>query len=87
MAAEFRSAAWEWYDLGIVTAPRVRIAGRIAAKEKLTVAERADARPGWRPLAGFTPDRGETFAFREVFDLAPGRQTLRFRAGTAEEGE
>ena len=68
----------------VVAVPRVRVQGRIAAKEALSEAEWLLGDGKARPLAGFVPGRGPSFAIRETIDLAPGVQALRFRARAAD---
>ncbi|HMB04624.1 MAG TPA: hypothetical protein VKP69_12900, partial [Isosphaeraceae bacterium] len=69
----------------VVTAPKVRVEGRITAQEKLSGAEwlRSEGAKAQR-LAGFLPDRETAFTIREAIDLAPGVQRLRFRARAAD---
>jgi WD40 repeat protein len=69
----------------IVKAPRVRVEGRIIAKEALSEADwLAPSDNKAHRLDAFVPGRSSTFVIREAIDLAPGIQRLRFRARAAD---
>jgi hypothetical protein len=59
---------------------RVRVLGRITAKDKLKRVERQLADNNWKTLDRFVANVGETFGVNEEIELVPDRQTITFRA-------
>lgn len=71
----------------VVTAPSVRVAGRIEATERLARAEREFAGGAPRRLAGFDADQSALDVNEPLPPLTPGKQTVRFRAKTVSGAE
>ncbi len=67
----------------VETTDRVRVLGRITAKDKLKRLEWRSGDKDWKTLSGITADLKDSFDIKEELDLIPNRQIIYFRAQAA----
>ncbi len=67
----------------VETTDRVRVLGRITAKDKLKRLEWRSGDKDWKTLSGITADLKDSFDIKEELALIPNRQIIYFRAEAA----